>query len=220
MRRIANRHEPTSLTEHRSTSYSDFDNYGAKEELRIAIATEQRGLCCYCMCRIHPKRTSMKIEHWRCQARHPDEQLDYRNLLGACLGGEGHGQPPSLQHCDTRKGNRDLKWNPSVPEHRIETRIRYELDGSIHADGDDGDFDDQLNNVLNLNLPVLKSHRKAVYDAVLQWWVRQKRLSRGRVTRERLQRERARYDARVGELTPYVQVAVWLLGQRIGGTAV
>ena len=26
----------------------------------------------------------MKIEHWKCRADHPDEQLNYRNLLGAC----------------------------------------------------------------------------------------------------------------------------------------
>ena len=215
MRAIAKGHEPASLTVHRSTPLSDYGNYAAKDGLRQALVTEQRGLCCYCMNRIRPEIGSIKIEHWQCQARYPDEQLNYRNLLGACSGGQG--QPARLQHCDTSKGDRDIRWNPAIPAHRIETRVRYELDGSIH--GDDADFDGQLNNVLNLNLPVLKSHRKGVYDAVLQWWVSQKRRNRGRVPRERLERERAVYDAKVGELTPYVQVAVWLLGQKLARMA-
>ena len=62
----------------------------------------------------------------------PDEQLNYLNLLGACLG--GNGQPPHLQHCDTRKGGSDIQWNPADAAHHIDTRVRYEVDGSIHAD--------------------------------------------------------------------------------------
>ena len=157
----------------------------------------------------------MKIEHWKCQAHHPREQLNYRNLLGACRG--GHGQPARLQHCDTRKRNRDLKWNPADPEHRIEARVRYEPDGSIHAD--DADFDKQLNDVLNLNQPVLRNRRKGKYDAVLQWWRSQNKQYQGRVSRERLDRERARYDAIVGKLDPYCQVAVWLLSQKLARMA-
>ena len=122
-----------------------------------------------------------------------------------------------LQHCDTRKGDRDLEWNPADPAHHIETRVRYELDGSIHAD--DADFDDQLNDVLNLNLPVLKNNRQGIYDAVLRWWGSQKKRNHGRVPRERLERERGRHGAGVGELTPYAQVAVWLLGQKLAGMA-
>ena len=213
MRAITKRREPVSLTAHRQTPYCDYDNYKAKDDLQHALVNEQRGLCCYCMGRIRNGPTAMKIEHWRCQARHPGEQLKYRNLLAACRSGEG--QPPNLQHCDTWKGNRDLEWNPADPAHHIETRIRYELDGSIHAD--DADFDDQLNDVLNLNHPVLKNNRKGTYDAVLRWWRSQKKRNHGRVPRERLERERARHGAGVGELTPYAQVAVWLLGQKLAG---
>ena len=213
MRAITKRREPVSLTAHRQTPHCDYDNYTAKDDLRHALVNEQRGLCCYCMGRICNGPTAMKIEHWRCRAHHPGEQLKYRNLLAACRGGEG--QPPNLQHCDTRKGNRDLEWNPADPAYHIETRIRYELDGSIHAD--DADFDDQLNDVLNLNLPVLKNNRKGIYDAVLRWWRSQKKRNHGRVPRERLERERARHGTGVGELTPYAQVAVWLLGQKLAG---
>lgn len=211
MRAITKCPEPVSLTAHRQTPYCDYDNYAAKDELRDALATEQRGLCCYCMGRIRSGPTTMKIEHWRCQARYPSEQLNYRNLLGACLG--GHGQPAHLQHCDTRKGDRDVPWNPADPSHHIETRVRYEPDGSIHAD--DPGFDDQLNGVLNLNLPVLNNNRKGVYDGVLEWVRSHKKLNRGPLTREQIKHELARNDARGGELAPYGHVAVWLLSQKL-----
>ena len=215
MRAINKGVEPMSLTAHRNRRPSDYDNYAAKNDLRRALVTEQRGLCCYCMASISAERGRMKIEHWKCQAHHSGEQLNYRNLLGACHG--GHGRPRRLQHCDTRKGNRDLKWNPAEPAHCIEVRVRYEPDGSIHAN--DPDFDEQLNDVLNLNLPVLKNHRKGMYDAVLQWWKSRKTQFQGRVPRERLDRQRARYDTRAGNLDPYCQVAVWLLSQKLAGMA-
>ena len=112
MRVITKSPEPLSLTRHRAAAHSDFGNYTAKDDLRQALVTEQRGLCCYCMGRIRPEPASMKIEHWRCQAHYLDEQLNYRNLLGVCLGGDG--QPTRRQHCDTRKGDRDLRWNPPI----------------------------------------------------------------------------------------------------------
>ena len=211
MREIAKGPEPASLTMHRQTPHSDYDNYTAKDDLRHALVSEQRGLCCYCMGRILEDR--IKVEHWRCQSRYPKEQLNYRNLLAACRGGEG--QPPNLQHCDTRKGKRDLEWNPADTAYHIETRVRYELDGSIRAD--DEDFDDQLNDVLNLNLSLLKNNRKSIYDAVLQWWESLKKQNHGRVPRERLERKRARHDTGVGELAPYCQVTVWLLDQKLAG---
>jgi uncharacterized protein (TIGR02646 family) len=215
VRAIAKGAEPVSLTAHRQTPYCDYDNYAPKEDLRHALATEQRRLCCYCMGRIHNGPATMKIEHWRCQARHPGKQLNYRNLLGACLG--GHGQPALLQHCDTRKGDRDLQWNPADSVHRIETRVRYELDGSIHAD--DAAFNDQLDQVLNLNLPLLKNNRKGILDAVLDWWKREKARIGGPVPRAQFVRERDKHIAGNGELAPYCQVAVWWLEQRLARMA-
>lgn len=209
MRSITKGPEPPSLTAHRLTPHCDYDNYADKDALRHALVTEQRGICCYCMGRIRNGRTTMKVEHWRCQSDHPDEQLDYRNLLGACLGGDG--RPPRLQHCDTRKGNRDLQWNPADPAHRIETRIRYEADGSIRSD--DAGFDAQFDEVLNLNLLFLKNNRKAVWVAVIEWWGLHVRGRNGE--RRRLERERHLRVAGNGDLDPYCQVAVWWLDQRL-----
>ena len=214
MRAISKGPEPPSLTAHRLTPHCDYDNYPDKDTLRHSLETEQRGLCCYCMGRILPDAKSMKIEHWRCQARYPDEQLRYRNMLGACPGDEG--QPHRLQHCDTRKGDHDLRWSPADPGRDIASTLSYRTDGAIASD--DCEFDRQLNDVLNLNLPMLKERRKRVLDAVLEWWKREKSKLRGPVPRGRMEHARNRYTAGAGELAPYCQVAVWWLQRRLAGT--
>ena len=213
MRAITKGAEPPSLTAHRQTPHCDYDNYADKAALRQALVREQRGICCYCMERIQNGPTAMKIEHWRCQSCYPDEQLNFRNILGACLG--GNGQPIHLQHCDTRKGYQDLKWNPADPGHHIETSIRYELDGCIRSD--DEEFDAQLEDVLNLNLPFLKNNRKGVLDAVLSWCKHEKDRLHGPVPRARFEAERNRRIKGTGDLAPFCQVAIWWLEQRIAG---
>jgi uncharacterized protein (TIGR02646 family) len=212
MRAITKGQEPRSLVQHRANKHSDYGNSVDKAGLRAALVRDQRGLCCYCMARVEATGTGMKIEHWRCQSRHGKLELTYSNLLAACLG--GHGQPEDMQHCDTRKGERDLKFNPAHPAHRIEQRIRFLFDGTI-ASGDD-DFDAQLNDVLNLNLPLLKNRRKSVLTAMLEWWKSEKARLKGPVPNERLARERARRaGGGAGHLTPFDPVAVWWLDQRL-----
>lgn len=212
MRAISKGQEPRSLVKHRASTHADYGNYADKDGLRGALVRDQRGLCCYCMRRIEATGAAMKIEHWRCQSRHAELDLAYSNLLGACLGGEG--QPEDKQHCDTRKGERDLKFNPADPAHRIEQRVRFELDGAIAAV--DADFDTQLNDVLNLNLPLLKNRRKVVLTAILEWWKSEKARLRGPVPTEQLARERARrVGDGVGHLAPFDPVAVWWLDQRL-----
>ena len=211
MRAISKGEEPRSLTLHRRTLHGGYDNYADKAALRRALVREQRGLCCYCMDRIGVDATDTKIEHWRCQRRHPKRELDYRNLLAACRGGEG--RRGRDQHCDTKKGDRDLRWNPADPAHHIETRLRYEADGAIRSD--DSEFNDQIEQVLNLNFSVLKNNRKAVMDGVLDWWRRERRRVQGPISRERIERARERWSGGSGDLRPYCQVAVWLLTQRL-----
>ena len=205
MRAITKGHEPRSLTEHRNAG-RDYVDYQDKDGLRSALATEQRGLCCYCMGRIRPNAGEMKIEHWRCQSRYPLLQLCYRNLLGACLGGEG--QPPCLQHCDTRKQDLDLLWNPADAAHVIEARVRYLPDGTIKSN--DEAFDAQLNEVLNLNLTILKNNRKRVLDSLLSWWRKERP-----VPQRQIERELNKFTNGNGELTEYCQVAVWWLQRKL-----
>lgn len=207
MRTMVKRAEPASLTQHRLTPHSDYDNYTDKNGLRAALVTEQQGLCCYCMGRIQNEPDKMKIEHWHCQANYPDEQLVYRNLLGACPGGEG--QPQKRQHCDTRKGDQDLLWNPADPDHHVQTRLSYGADGAIKSDHPE--FDRQLNEVLNLNLPRLKNSRKGVLDGILRWWQRARRP----VPRSRLVHEIALRSNPYENLDPFNQVAIWWLEKKL-----
>ncbi len=211
MRPIVKRQEPASLAAHRRSHPQDFEGYEDKATLRAALVDEQRGLCCYCMGRIKTNHNKMKVEHWRCQQRYLEDRLRYGNLLGACYGGEG--SPPELQHCDTSKGELDLRWNPANPAHRIEARIRYDPDGRIRAY--DPSFDDELNKVLHLNVQVLQAGRESVYRSVADWLRSEKARARGPIPRERLERARNRYSSRDGMLTPFSQVAVWVLDQRL-----
>ena len=204
MRMITKGAEPKSLTEHRAKAHSNYDNYTQKDELRAALVGEQKGLCCYCTGRIRANSTSMKIEHWRCQSDHAEMQLVYANLLGACLGGDG--RSAAEQHCDTRKGSLDLKWNPADSAHMIETKVRYLFDGTIESN--DVDFNSQLNEVLGLNIGFLRSNRKAALDSVLAWW---------RSTPNAKAKIPQQINSRVNGLEhqPFSPVAVWFMKEKL-----
>ena len=215
MRAIIKGTEPASLTEHRHANPEDYEGYRDKNTLRNALLNEQRGICCYCMRCIRNEHNKMKVEHWQCQERHPADCLSYRNLLGVCQGSEG--QPRHLQHCDTRKGNRDLMWNPAESTHRIEARIRYASDGTIKSDNQA--FDAELDTVLNLNIALLKRSRKATLDGIVAWWKLEKARLRGPVPRRRFVRKRARLVDGNGELGAFCQVAVWWIDERLARMA-
>jgi uncharacterized protein (TIGR02646 family) len=201
--------EPQSLASHRAQLHSDYTNYQQKDELRVSLVSEQKGLGCYCTGRIRANVSAMKVEHWRGQAAYPQLQLTYGNLLGACLGDEG--QPATDQYCDTKKANRNLKWNPSNVAHAIESRLRYLADGTVESF--DSEFNNQLNTVLGLNLAYLKNSRKAVLDSVLAWWRNTQN------ARQKLQPQIDRRLGQFGDLEPYSPVAVWFLRQKLGVAA-
>lgn len=211
MRAIQKRSEPSSLTTHRAKSHSGYGNLPdrTKQHLRKGLVGEQRELCCYCMGRIAPTAERMKIEHWACQ-NGTKRDLTYGNLLGACYGGEG--QPDTLQHCDTRKGNATLTFNPANPAHSIESRIRFEPDGTIWSNHTR--FDEELRTVLNLNIPSLKANRQAMLDGVLDWWNRERKRLKGSVPRASLQQKRDFYLTGT-TFRPYSPVAVWFLNLKL-----
>jgi uncharacterized protein (TIGR02646 family) len=165
VRRIVKGAEPKSLQKYRYSLGASYDDYEDKQTLRESLVLEQRGICCYCMGRVVAGFDKMKIEHWQSQTRYRDRELDYSNLLGACLGG-GKGTPPKQQYCDTRKGDSDLSRNPADPAHDVERVIMFDRDGTIRST--DPQFDAELNDVLNLNDgPYLKANRKATLDGFL-----------------------------------------------------
>lgn len=207
MRTIRKGPEPATLIQHRQRPHADYDNYHDKAALRQALVAEQRGLCCYCQSRIRATPEEMKIEHWQCQANHPERQLDFHNLLGACLG--GHGRPEKEQHCDTHKGNDGLCFSVCDQGHRIERQIKFLGDGRIESS--DAATNRALNDVLNLNWSRLIANRKAVLDAFKQ------RLGRGNLN---VARELRKWDGtEAGDLPEYAQVMVFWLNRKITGGA-
>jgi uncharacterized protein (TIGR02646 family) len=211
MRQIRKLLEPRSLTEHRATPRSDYASYRDKQTLREQLVREQLGLCCYCLSRISSGEpgmpTPMKIAHWHSQDLHEDEQLDYSNLLGACKGNERH--PPDQQHCDTRQGNRDIKFNPANPDHRIDQRVRYLEDGTIISD--DEEFNEQIKSVLNLNAKFLQQRRREKLQIFLE--------SLGTKELKRQEQERLladwNGDSHNRELEPYCQIVICWLRRRL-----
>ncbi len=173
MRTIRKGTEPAAWIEHRSKPGATYDDVDApKDELRRALVKEQAGLCCYCLGRITTGFECMKIEHWASQDHHPHRQLDYSNLLGACMGGQG--SPRRQQHCDTAKGNEDLSINPADPRHACSELFTYLPNGKIEAAGGDPRVARDIE-ILALNQPRLMAGRRAIIEEVTGEVVRSKR---------------------------------------------
>jgi uncharacterized protein (TIGR02646 family) len=206
MRNIQKKSEPISLTQHRCGTHSNYDNYAEKDDLRSSLVNEQRGLCCYCLQRIRPGLESMKIEHWQSQDLHPERQIEYSNLLGACRGGEG--QKKDQQHCDTRKGNHAVTFNPANPLHDVESKIRFLGDGRVESN--DVQFDKEINEALNLNQGALVRNRKAVLQAFRQ------ALMQNNSSDADLRKALHKWNGdNGGELEPFCQVVVYYLRKKI-----
>lgn len=211
MRAINKGTEPRVLSQHRSQPHSTFDNLplAIKDKIRAQLCDEQGYLCAYCMQRIENDSGQVKIEHWCSQTRYPAEQLDYANLLGVCLGNEG--QQKQQQHCDTRKGDADLDYHPANPAHHIESRIHYEGNGTISSR--EALFDQQLNEVLNLNLYRIRKNREGVIRSISEAMNRRPG-SRSRAEVLKFLEKWQRPDAE-GKLKPYCGVAIYWLNKRL-----
>jgi uncharacterized protein (TIGR02646 family) len=212
MRNISKNPEPTSLTQHRCNTNTDYDNYAEKDDLRESLVNEQRGICCYCMQRIYPNLEHMKIEHNQSQSpsKFPQMQLDYENLLGACLGGTG--KPKRDQHCDTRKGDNDISFNPADPARDVE--ILFKFPGSGRIEANDPQLQSEIDNILNLNHSRLVNNRKAVIDSFIQ--VLQSQKARNVDFPKYL----ATWEGKNGgQLEPFCQVVVYYLRKKIAKMA-
>jgi uncharacterized protein (TIGR02646 family) len=198
--------EPTSLRNYRKQPLATYADYRDKDELRESLLTEQGYICCYCMERI--TKDNMKIEHWRPQTPYPHLQLDYQNLLAACMGNEG--KSPDLQHCDTKKGDKELSFSPT--DNNCEQYLKYSSNGRIYSE--DLDIDKDLNETLNLNLQTLMNNRHQVFKAVIQQLtnVRGKKAAWSvQDVKRKLQIYKNRSN---GKYEPYCQVVVYFLKKR------
>jgi len=145
-----------------NATYEDMDTE-VKDALRETLFDEQFGVCAYCQQKLNIAET--KIEHHCEQSicngenNTQDRRLDYTNLLLVCMGISGENDD---LHCDTHKATLDqtkglpMQINPIINAH-IAT-ISYSRTGAIRSSNPL--FDNELNNILNLNLDYLKKLRK------------------------------------------------------------
>ena len=154
----------------------------------------------------------MKIEHFKCQDVYPLLDLEYNNMLGACMGNEG--QPERLQHCDTFKGNKELHFAPQNRGHAIQDLISYDNDGTIRSAN--AGLNDELKTVLNLNVLHMKARRKAVLDGFKDSLHRYN----GTPKRQIIERWIADWngDSQPGALRPYCQVVVYWLQKKLNSS--
>jgi|LNFM01.2.fsa_nt_gb uncharacterized protein (TIGR02646 family) len=185
MRRITKGTPPPSLIAHAKERVPDpaYGNYPDTDGLRSCLVRDQGGLCCYCMRRIWADGARMKIEHLRSQRRHPRLQLDWKNLFGACNGGEGARR--SQQTCDTRKGDADI--DIELLALRDDT-FRYTEAGRIEST--DGAKQADIDATLNLNEAALVRARISAVSE-LRRRLQQKLGATGTWTPAALGRERA-----------------------------
>ncbi|MDD4856142.1 MAG: hypothetical protein PHQ22_04775 [Sulfuricurvum sp.] len=165
MLQIYKQEPPRSFVRHQRAFNAEFNNIPrlTKLILKKSLLEEQGFLCAYCMSKINCD--NIKIEHWRSQSKkkYPFLQLAYSNLFAVCNGNENN--PPSNQYCDTKKGNKDLKFNLANQNLNIEEIVYYSSSGEIKSI--DADFEDELNEVLGLNISQLKDSRKKVLDSII-----------------------------------------------------
>lgn len=211
MQTITKGREPSCLAEHRAAGRGwDREEFSdCKQTVREALVKEQHALCCYCQSRIRPEEASMKIEHLVPQTDPTDGvrlRLQWINLLGACLGGQG--SPPRAQHCDTRKGDTRITLDPTNAA--CTSKVRYSSDGRVFSD--DKTIDKELREILQLNVAQLVRFRKAAIAAL------SRTLGTGTWSDAAIRRELRRLQAgpATTELEEFAPVLVYWLEKRLG----
>lgn len=220
MKHIVKNHEPKSLARHRQFDKTDYKGYAQKQELRESLVSEQRGICCYCMGRIYPTESTMKIEHFLSHSGYPDLRLVYSNLFGACL---GNMKAEAIEHCDTFKGSKEFHFH-MCSSGSIHADIKYKTTGVIYSDNEllnkelSGEFDEKKNKylpgVLNLNLKELIKARKSTLDGFKDAYFKS---LKGKLNKQSLKRHRDKWvgDSHADQLQPYCMIVVYYLDKKI-----
>lgn len=200
--------EPKSFQKYRMQAQATYSGLSGKEkrDLRLNLLKEQGFICAYCMERIQNNPLKTKIEHWQSQESFSEEQLNYQNLLAVCKGNEG--QPKKEQHCDSQKGSQKLSLNPSNPLDSSRMKISYQSDGTIIS-GDEI-FNDEVNNVLNLNLASLRNNRRSTLEGIKRF------LKSKNYTQYYIRRLLKKYNVmKEGKRIPYCGIAIHYLEKKV-----
>jgi len=208
---ISKRSQPSELIQYKKQKGAVFDGPNftpIKNVVRSSLAKEQGYLCAYCMKSIKDDSQSTKVEHWFSQKKFPNQQLDYKNLLLVCLGNKG--QPERNEHCDTKKGNDNLHFNPSDSNHDVESKIRYFGNGKIGFYNDPKMENDIK--TLNLNEFSLVNKRKAILDGIMAGLNRKPGPRSGAEIEKKLEAWMSKKDERLVE---FCGVAIYYLRNKL-----
>ena len=171
MRRINKGSPPASFITYSKSAGAAFETMPAnvKDDLKMALLNEQGWVCGYCQRRVVDK-SRMKIEHFCeqsiCNGENgmPDSRLDYGNLLAVCLGDAGY----NGLHCDSSKSQfgpltgLPIAISPWNPAHMA--ALEYRSSGRLISTISRHDW--ELNEILNLNMPLLRDQRRLQFSNV------------------------------------------------------
>lgn len=214
MRLIRKGPEPPLLLAYRKTPGARYNGLpaDAKTELRDLLVREQHGLCAFCMQRVEATAVpvlKVKIAHVMPQAVDETRDLEWNNLLAACLGNEG--APRARQHCDTRQGNQVLRVSPCEPTHVAS--LRYTHGGEIHTTRED--LREDLETKLNLNDEALCGRRREAKRRMIDALERR---CTGKFSDAALRDALSRCSTpdASGNLPPFAGMLEWWLRRRLG----
>jgi uncharacterized protein (TIGR02646 family) len=156
---IPNENEPECLKELRkvTNNYSHLQG-DCMRETKSTLRLLQMNNCAYC----EKRMGSVFIEHYIPQSS--DTGLEFNNFLAVCSGKHYTDKLKGdhIEHCDTNKGNTILNIDPRKEDH-IAT-LSYSEDASLTSAIPI--FQEDIDNVLNLNFYELKRERQIAYNKV------------------------------------------------------
>lgn len=200
MIRIIKSREPSEWIERKNTpGYS----YESDPALRGSLLAEQGYICAYCMNRIDTANS--KIEHVKCRSRYPELALTYANMVICC-----EGKTDNELHCDSSKSDKDIGFD-LFSSFFVNTISYRSKSGKILSSN--SQYDDEINNVLNLNQSTIQTNRLHVLNGVIDV-LNKKKQEWGKGSIRQLLVKWQSKD-RENKLNPYCGIVIWFLNKKL-----
>lgn len=204
-------HEPASWTRHRMTPGAKYER---TDDLGDSLLRDQGYLCAYCMRRIPVRDTGTNetshIEHIAPQSTLSEqEKMDYANMLICCPGAISGTEKKSC-HCDRHKAESIIHFSPL--DKNFTATIKYKSDGTIESS--DVVANQEINEILNLNIPLLKANRKGIKDTLIQKLMQHKSIAWRKSDIKKLLDFYCSKDSS-GKYPEYCGVARWYLSRKL-----
>lgn len=204
MRKIVkSRSQPRKWTEYCCTPGVD---YQASPELREILLKEQGFICAYCMKGLDAEGKNTKIEHMKCRRLHPELKFIYRNMVVCC-----NGDTFGFRHCDTSKGDNDISFD--LLSDPFFSTLSYGL-GTGTIKSSVASWDNEINNLLNLNNEYLKQERLAVLKAAINTLDKKRDWNETKSELTRLRDEWDQMD-KGGRYKQFCGIVVYFLNKRL-----